>query len=223
MDHRLSGALAQIHDNQISFYVPAPSPSNDVLTTLIVRPAGALAQAPLTISKNRTVNGRKQSSIKLLQVRIDRFCRSPAQEDRQLHFAALELSLVKESRARQGRCRYCNGALLGWRKGRSRTRFIVVLDEAQEFVLICRIGAKMQADAFRILMLQPVIQPFVIAEVEAFLFQLPLQVPVGFGDEAEVRSQLLDSGNHVNPILGNWFWPRSPAPRAFEHRVQEQH
>ena len=81
----------------------------------------------------------------------------------------------------------------------------------------------MQAHALRALVLQTVVQPLVVAEIEAVLLQLPLHVPVGFGNEQEVRVGALDRRNHVVPVLGRGSVPGAAAPGPLEHVVQQQH
>ncbi len=66
----------------------------------------------------------------------------------------------------------------------------MVLEEAQQFGLIPQVGAEMQTNAFGGLVLQAVVEPLVVAEIESLLLQLPLEVPIGFGNEQEVRMRL---------------------------------
>ena len=66
----------------------------------------------------------------------------------------------------------------------------MVLDETEELLLVGKIGAEMKADTLRIAVLQPVIELLVVAEVESLLLQLPLQVPIGLGNEEEIRDAL---------------------------------
>src|SRR5271157_1097723 len=72
-----------------------------------------------------------------------------------------------------------------------------------------------------IVMFQAVIEPLVVAEVEPLLLQLPLQVPVSLGNEAEVRMRSLDGRNHFTPILGWRPLPGAAAPPGLR-MVQER-
>src|SRR5271157_475386 len=74
-----------------------------------------------------------------------------------------------------------------------------------------------------IVMFQAVIEPLVVAEVEPLLLQLPLQVPVSLGNEAEVRMRSLDGRDHFTPILDWRPLSGAAAPGALEGRVQQQH
>ena len=59
----------------------------------------------------------------------------------------------------------------------------MVLDEAQQALLVA--GVRLQVPAHRLggLVHEPVVEALVVAEVEALLLERPLHVPVGLGDE----------------------------------------
>src|SRR5258706_5655133 len=81
----------------------------------------------------------------------------------------------------------------------------------------------MKADALRIAMLQPIVELLVITEVEALLLKLPLQIPISFGDEDEIRMRFLYDGNQISPVLRCRPWTRAAAPGPLEDRVQQEH
>ena len=66
-------------------------------------------------------------------------------------------------------------------------RLVVVLDEPHQAALIAEVRLKVPANLRRRSVHQPVVETLVVAVVEALLLQLPLQVPVGLGDEDEAR------------------------------------
>jgi hypothetical protein len=70
----------------------------------------------------------------------------------------------------------------------------VVLNEPDQPLLVRQIGAEMQADALRTATLQAVIEPLVVTVIKALLLQFPFQIPVGLGDEEEIRVCCLDAG-----------------------------
>ena len=130
---------------------------------------------------------------------------------------------MEESCSRQSGNRDCGSLLLCERKSRGGSRFIVVFQKAQQLPLVGQVSAKMKPDAFRIFMLQPIIKPLVVAEIEAMLLQFPLLVPVSLGNEADVRMRSLNGGDHVIPVFGRRSLPSSAAPRALENLIQQKH
>ena len=66
----------------------------------------------------------------------------------------------------------------------------MVLDEAHEPLLVADVGRQVPVDRLGALVHEPVVEPLVVAVVEALLLQRPLEIPVGLGDEDEVRVRL---------------------------------
>ena len=66
----------------------------------------------------------------------------------------------------------------------------MVLDETKQLLLVSKVRTEMKPDALGVVVLQPIIEPLVVAEVEPLLLQLPLQVPVSLGNEAESSDAL---------------------------------
>jgi len=128
---RLRGAVAQIYNDQVSFFVFAPAPGRQVLIAWVVRPSRALAEVPLALPKHLAVDGRKKLMVETLEFLIDRLFGASAQKNGQPYLSTLKLSFVEKSRARQGRCRHRSGALFRWCEGCRGARLVVVLDESQ--------------------------------------------------------------------------------------------
>ena len=63
----------------------------------------------------------------------------------------------------------------------------MILDEPDQSFLVSKVSAEMKPHALGGLVFQTVIESLVVAVVKALLLQLPLQVPVGLGDEQEIR------------------------------------
>lgn len=61
----------------------------------------------------------------------------------------------------------------------------MVLQEADETALERGVGAQVGADGVGAVVQQTVVEPFVVAVVEALLLEGPFEVPVGLGDEEE--------------------------------------
>jgi hypothetical protein len=78
----------------------------------------------------------------------------------------------------------------------------MILNESDQSVLVSRFCAEMKPDALGRVALQAVVQPFVVAEVESLLLQLPFEVPVGLGDELELRMVPFDGRDDRRPVIG---------------------
>src|SRR5580692_9470429 len=81
----------------------------------------------------------------------------------------------------------------------------------------------MEPNTLCIVMFQAIIEPLVVAEVEPMVLQLPLQIPVSFGDKAESRIVFLHSSDDVIPILGWRTLPCTTCPGPFEDLIQQEH
>src|SRR5580700_9458640 len=99
---------------------------------------------------------------------------------------------MEESCPGQGGYCDCRGPFPCRRKGRCGPWLIMVLEEAKQFILICRGGTEMKPKILCVVMLQAIINPLVVTEVEPLLLQLPLHIPVSFGNEQELRVRFLD-------------------------------
>ena len=66
------------------------------------------------------------------------------------------------------------------------------LEKAKKPSLVRKLRTEMHAHALGIVVFQPVVQPLVVAEIESLLLELPLQVPIGLGDEKKVGMRALD-------------------------------
>src|SRR5271165_1675485 len=99
----------------------------------------------------------------------------------------------------------------------------MVLEEANQPLLVGKVSTEMEPNTLCIVMLQTVIEPLVVAEIEPLLLQFPLRVPVSLGNEAEVRMRPLNGRDHVTPVLGGRPLPCTTTPGAFEDLVQQKH
>ncbi|MCG3776006.1 MAG: hypothetical protein JW395_2855 [Nitrospira sp.] len=123
---------------------------------------------------------------------------------------------MKQSGARQGCERHCRSPRLLIRKRRSGARFVVVLDETNELLLVRQIGAEVQAHALGRAMLQSIIEPLVVAVIEPLLLQLPFLVPVGLSDEEDIGVSLPHPMDHLRPVFVLRSRPATVTPRALE-------
>ena len=91
----------------------------------------------------------------------------------------------------------------------------MVFNEANQLILVGQVSQQVKPDAFDAVMLQPVIQAFVVAVVKALLLEFPFQVPVGFGDEENAWLPLFDLLNQLRPVFRSGLTPaRSPQVRS---------
>ena len=97
----------------------------------------------------------------------------------------LELTLVPERRPRQGGDDHRGRPFGGRRELAGDAGFVVVLDEAHEASLVFEVGAEVAAYVRGAGVEQAVVEALVVAVVEAELLELPLEIPVGLGDEQE--------------------------------------
>src|SRR5262245_17640660 len=143
------------------------------------------------------MNDGKELRVEVAKPKVDRLAGASPQEDRQPDGPSLELSFVKEPQAWQRCTRHGRRSLFLRRKRGRGARLVVVFDEAKEPVLVRNVGEEMLANAGRVVVLEPIVEAFVVAEVEPEFLELPLEVPVRFGDEKEIRMRLLDGRNDV--------------------------
>ena len=99
----------------------------------------------------------------------------------------------------------------------------MVLDEAQHFLLVRRIGQQVQTNVLGVTMLKAVVELLVVAVIEALLLKLPLKIPVGLGDELEVPVRVLDRRDQDPPVIVGRGGTRPRAPGASEDRIEHQH
>src|SRR5438270_8536719 len=99
----------------------------------------------------------------------------------------------------------------------------MVLNKTDELLLVGDLSTQMQPNIFCTTVFKPVIELFVIAEVEALLLQFPLQVPISFSHKKKPRTGFFDRGDEINPILRRRALARAAAPSTFENLIEHQH
>src|ERR1700733_4811860 len=114
---------------------------------------------------------------------------------------------MEEPCPRKGGCRDCRRSFLCRRKNGGSARLVMVLEEAEQLLLVAQIGAQVQSHALGLFVFQTIIEPLVVAEVEPELLQLRLQVPISFSHKEEVRIYPLDGGDDLSPVLGRRSLP----------------
>src|SRR4249920_718807 len=81
----------------------------------------------------------------------------------------------------------------------------------------------MESHLLRGAMLQPIVQPLVVAVVEPLLLKFPLEIPVCFCDEQDPWMSLADSSDELDPIFPPWFLARTGSPRPLEDGIHHEH
>ena len=142
-------------------------------------------------------DGIEECSIEGAQLGIGWFERAALQEDGDAGAPAFQLPFMEEHGA--GQCGDRDRACLKLcrRKGCGGSRFVVILQKAEQARLVQRWLADVSLEGWCIPGFEIVIRCFVVAEVEALLHQLRFAIPIGFGDEEKVwvrRSYSLDDG-----------------------------
>ena len=99
----------------------------------------------------------------------------------------------------------------------------MVFKETQEPRLVAHVGTQVVADSGRVLADDPFAEPLVVAEVEPVLLKLPLQVPVGLGDEHGLRVPAAQVTYHGRPEFLARLAPCPAAPGPGEDVAGHQH
>src|SRR4051812_6799802 len=127
------------------------------------------------------------------------------------HSRALELAVVKESHTR----RECSndGCGLMARPGKDgrRARLVVILEKARQPILVVESRFQMAANGAGIGMAQAIVQPLVVAVVEALLLQFPFVVPIGLGQKSEAPMSVAHGRDRLGPK-----WRRCATPGTLE-------
>ena len=222
-DERLGGPGRKIHDDEVALLVLDPAPGENIPAAPVVGPAAFLAEAPFAVAKDITMDLLQQASVEGREVLIDRLCRAAGEKDRQPHLPSLELPLVQQPGPGEREDRHGRSAPFSVRKRGSGPRLVMVLDEPDHPLLVGKIRQEVQTHVLGSPVFHPVVEFLVVAEVEALLLQLPLQVPVGLGDELELRPLRLDRRDERRPVVVGRPCSGPRAPGALEDRVQHEH
>ena len=135
----------------------------------------------------------------------------------------VELAFVHEPCSGLGQRGHRRGPCLRTWERRGRARLVVVLDEAEQPVLVGRVPRQVPVHRGGVLVGEPVVEALVVAVVESLLLQRPLAIPVGLRDEDEVGMDVLDDRDRRRPVLVSGPRPATCAPRALEDVVHHQH
>jgi hypothetical protein len=161
---------------------------------------------------------REQPVVEPFQVLVHGLDRTSTQVGGDPLPSCLELALMEEAQPRRqvgddGR------RLVRTRRERSgRPRFVVVLQEAGQPALVVEPCVEMLAHRPRLAAAEAVVEAFVVRVVEPLLLQLPLEVPVDLGHEAEARHPLPHPPRRIGPE-----GRRPAAPGPLEDVGQDEH
>ena len=223
-DLALGGLAGQVDDHHVPHVVRTrPGPGQEVPAGLVVGPSVGLEQPPRPGPDAVTGDGGEQSLVPGGKLGVGRLVRPPGQEDGRPDPPALELALVPQRGAGQGRDADGSGPLGRRIHPRRDAGLVVVLQEAQQPGLVSRIGPEVVADGGRVLLDDPVIQPLVVAEVEALLLEFRLHVPVRLGDEHDLRVLPAQLADHGRPEFLGRRGPGAGAPGLGEDVVDHEH
>jgi hypothetical protein len=75
----LGGCLPIIHDDEGARIVRDPAPGEDVLATLVIGPAAAIAEAPLAVPEEITVRRVQEAPVESREIVLDRLRRAATQ------------------------------------------------------------------------------------------------------------------------------------------------
>ena len=99
----------------------------------------------------------------------------------------------------------------------------MIFDKADQFSLVVKVSAKMEAYALRGVAFEAVIQALVVTVIEPLLLEFPLEVPISLSNKKEIRPSFLQGGNHINPVLCCRRCTSAVAPGSFEDCVDDKH
>src|SRR6516225_5676606 len=100
--------------------------------------------------------------------------------------ASFELALVKEAQTGREKGDYGCGLQSPFRKDRRGARFVVIFEEAGEFVLVSEVGLEVSPYGCGMALTKAVVQTFIIGIIEALLLHRPLEVPIDFRHEQKI-------------------------------------
>ena len=215
--------VAEVDDHELAREGAPPTPADELPPRLVAVPPSPLGARPRALAEDVVSQEREQQLVERPQVVVDRLVGPAAEKDGQVHLPALELALVDEPRAGLAQCRDRGRARLRRGEGRRRPRLVVVLDEADEPPLVFEVGAEVPVHAVGALVHEAVVEPLVVAVVEALLLERPLQIPVRLGDEHEAGAIGLDRADQRGPVLVRRPRRRASTPRPLEHVVRHEH
>ena len=109
------------------------------------------------------------------------------------------------------------------RKSGCGPRFIMILEEPNQSLLISRVCQQVRPHAFRIFMAEPIVESLVVTIIKTLLLQYPLHVPVGFRNKKKIRKLLFDRWNHRCPIVLCRRLSRPGSPGSGKDLIQEKH
>ena len=133
---------------------------------------------------------------------------------------ALELALVQQAQAGGDEAEHGGRLVLRQGECRRRPRLVVVLQEARQMRLPCRIGREQVAHTRPVACDQRIVQVLVVGEVEAPGDHLAIAAPVHLRHQAEVRVRRVQARDDALPEVldgasGEGGRPRSAGtPRA---------
>jgi len=194
------GRVAEVDDDQPA-RVAVPTPGDEVLGAVVARPTGPLAQPPLAAAEGAIRKRAQQGLVEGFERGIAGFGWEAGEEHREMDLPALELTFVHQAGAGLRERGDGRGAFpRRFEHGRSPW-LVVVLDEAHQVGLVRVAGQEVQPHLLGALVDEPVVQPLIVAEVEALLLERPLQVPVRLGHEPEFRVRLVQRTDHRRPVV----------------------
>ena len=161
------------------------------------------ARLPFAVAEDRIGERSEQPLVEGPELGIGRLVGPAGEEDRHVNRPPVELAFVDDARAGLGQRRDRCSARLAPREGRRRPRLVVVLDEADEPLdWYARVRDQMATNPVGVAVREAVVEALVVAVVEALLLECPLEIPVGLGDEDEVRMVAPHRANHGGPVVG---------------------
>ena len=99
----------------------------------------------------------------------------------------------------------------------------MVLDETHQLVLVIETSGKVQSNAFRVVVFEPVVEALIVTIIESDLLQFPFQVPIGFRHKKHIGMLQPHGGDYLAPVLFGRGSAHTPSPRLLKDVVEQQH
>src|SRR6185436_18302163 len=173
--------------------VIVPRKTDEVIPGWISVPGGArlpeMESAIMYLGAAKTFEKR---FVKGANLRIVQLFWAPAQMHGGVGLPTLHLTFLQKAQTRHKESDYCRRTMHLDRESSGGARLVMIFDEARGVVLIFRVGLKVFAYGQRSPGVEPIVETFIVGEIEPVLLQTPLQVPIDFGHRREPRMPATD-------------------------------
>src|SRR5882762_2985592 len=228
-DIALSLRRAVVGDDEQPPARARPDERDEALPRGIALPRGlSVAEPPVAVAHLRTTHAGKEAVVVRHELLVDDLPRPAAEVMGRPPAPPLALPVVDEAEPRDKERERRGGLMNRRREDGGGARLVVILEKTDGPALVVGIGQEVAAHSDPVLVAQAVVETFVVGVVEPLLLEGPLEIPVRFGHEDEVRPALAHARDGRRPeglvdgraAVGR---PRAIAPGATHDVWQHEH